>query len=398
MVAFSTGGGKSVEADRLRVLAVADYYLPGFRGGGPIRTLANMRHALRDHLDLDIFTRDRDLCMNAAYPEVEPNRWLPGAGGQVYYATPKQFGPRGIQRALTNRRYHIIYLNSFFSIHGSILVNAVGRRNGWPKIVIAPRGEFSPGALSLKPKKKRAFIALSTAVGLYRRAYWHVSSSKEKIDLLRVFPGVAPQVYIAADPVEATIDKTLAPAKTAGHLKLIFVSRISEKKNLDGLLRILAHVRRRVSLDIYGPIEDHSYWDRCNSLVEQLPSHVVVSWKGAVDPESINSKFASYDLFAFPTRGENFGHVIFESLRAGTPVLSSDQTPWAEDGSAAIRVLPLSDIAQWRDAIETAADRSGAVQVAVRAAAQDYARAYAQADVGAADTLDMFRAVAHNTR
>ena len=36
----------------------------------------------------------------------------------------------------------------------------------------------------------------------------------------------------------------------------------------------------------------------------------------------------SYDLFFLPTAGENFGHVILESLCSGTPVLISDTTPW----------------------------------------------------------------------
>jgi glycosyltransferase involved in cell wall biosynthesis len=30
----------------------------------------------------------------------------------------------------------------------------------------------------------------------------------------------------------------------------------------------------------------------------------------------------------FPTLGENFGHVIAESLSASCPVICSDQTPW----------------------------------------------------------------------
>ena len=29
-----------------------------------------------------------------------------------------------------------------------------------------------------------------------------------------------------------------------------------------------------------------------------------------------------------PTKGENFGHVIFESMSAGCPVIISDKTPW----------------------------------------------------------------------
>jgi glycosyltransferase involved in cell wall biosynthesis len=37
---------------------------------------------------------------------------------------------------------------------------------------------------------------------------------------------------------------------------------------------------------------------------------------------------SNYHLFFFPTRGENYGHVIHEALLAGCPILISDQTPW----------------------------------------------------------------------
>ena len=40
--------------------------------------------------------------------------------------------------------------------------------------------------------------------------------------------------------------------------------------------------------------------------------------------------FSSYDVFLFPTFGENYGHVIAEALMAGCVVITSDQTPWGE--------------------------------------------------------------------
>ena len=40
------------------------------------------------------------------------------------------------------------------------------------------------------------------------------------------------------------------------------------------------------------------------------------------------STFGLYDAFVFPTLGENFGHVIAESLASSCPVICSDQTPW----------------------------------------------------------------------
>jgi glycosyltransferase involved in cell wall biosynthesis len=58
-------------------------------------------------------------------------------------------------------------------------------------------------------------------------------------------------------------------------------------------------------------------------------------------PDDVPGTFAQYDLFAFPSRGENFGHVVLESLSVGTPVLVSDRTPWKGGESDALEVLPI---------------------------------------------------------
>ena len=48
---------------------------------------------------------------------------------------------------------------------------------------------------------------------------------------------------------------------------------------------------------------------------------MAVSYLGAVLPENVQGILSKYDLFVLPTRGENYGHVILESLATGTPVL-----------------------------------------------------------------------------
>lgn len=111
-------------------------------------------------------------------------------------------------------------------------------------------------------------------------------------------------------------------------VRLFFLSRISPKKNLDFALQVLGKVESTLVFDVYGPIEDKVYWQTCLDLIEKLPSNIVVNYCGAVTPDQVADVFSGYDLFFFPTRGENYGHVIAESLSAGTPVLLSDQTPW----------------------------------------------------------------------
>jgi glycosyltransferase involved in cell wall biosynthesis len=99
-------------------------------------------------------------------------------------------------------------------------------------------------------------------------------------------------------------------------------------KNLDFVLARLAEVDERVTLNLYGPIEDADYWARCEAMIRKLPANVSVRQHGPVSQQRVFEELAANDLLFLPSRGENFGHAIFESLAAGTPVLISDRTPW----------------------------------------------------------------------
>jgi glycosyltransferase involved in cell wall biosynthesis len=83
-----------------------------------------------------------------------------------------------------------------------------------------------------------------------------------------------------------------------------------------------------VEFDIWGTIEDEEYWRSCQASLERLPAHVRVEYKGPAKHNQIPDVLPSYDLMFLPSLGENYGHVIAESLVAGTPVLISDRTPW----------------------------------------------------------------------
>lgn len=98
-------------------------------------------------------------------------------------------------------------------------------------------------------------------------------------------------------------------------------------KNLLYALELLSMVSKRVSFDIYGPIEDENYWHKCQRKIKQMPDNMNVSYKGVLVPYDVQKVFGKYDFFLFPAFGENYGHVIAESLLAGTFVITSDQTP-----------------------------------------------------------------------
>lgn len=365
---------------KLNIFCIADYFIPGFLGGGPITTLVNMRKQLNAHINLSVFTRDRDLGSNEKYPGIEINQWSDGPGGPIYYASPEEFGVRGIFRALECKKFEIIYFNSFFSSSASIFPLLALRAKKYKlPILLAPRGEFSSGALAKKSKKKRIYLAISKYIGLYEDIFWHASTQLEADDIQRIFPEAAGRIFVAADPIFPLSNKfaSFVSNKKVGTLRMVFLSRISPMKNLDGLINILATVTCPIKLDIFGPIEDESYWRHCKELISNLPQNIEVEVHGPITPDSVTSTFSRYDLFAFPTHGENFGHVIFESLCAGTPVLVSDQTPWHQDDAGALTVIPLRNFAGWREAIVNAANRLDDDYIKMRNAALKYANLYA---------------------
>ncbi len=385
----------------IKVVCVVDYYLPGFKGGGPIRTIANMRGLLAGDVDIAIFTRDRDLGSCKPYEGIYADIWTETEHGPIFYASPEMFAARRLQQATAGRKFDLLYLNSFFGYRSSIQLYLASRRAvGHLPILLAPRGEFSPGALSIKRLKKRVFLTLARMLGLYRDVQWHASTAAEGDDILRQFPTAAGRIHLAEDPVDATFNQPpddVVPPKKQGQLRLAFISRISPMKNLDGLLRLISTVRCRVELDIFGPIEDKAHWKTCQKLIVKLPPNVTVSYHGALNPEMVSGVFAGYDLFAFPTHGENFGHVIFEALRAGTPVLLSDGTPWQTDPSGAIRVVPLGDTEAWREQLEAAADMTEQQKDRLRTVTRDFASDYARTSGTAAKNRAMFRKAAGAT-
>ena len=128
-------------------------------------------------------------------------------------------------------------------------------------------------------------------------------------------------------------------------------------KNLDFLLKVLLRVKSTLELFIYGPKEDLSYWKKCHRLICKLPLNIKVSIRKELTYGKVANTFSKFDLFAFPTKGENFGHVITESLLAGTPVLLSDKTFWRHNYTQSLTILPLKED-DWVKKIESWANLS----------------------------------------
>lgn len=321
-----------------RILTLLGVYHPGFRVGGPIKSVSALVESLGSEFAWHIICADRDFGDDAPYPGVMADQWTRVGQASVYYASPRMLRPWNLLRLLRECRYDMLYLNGLFSLRLSVLpaACAFARLLGQKPILIAPRGEFSPGALAIKAWKKRPYLWMTRLLGLYKACYWHLSTTRELDDLHAVFDVskgtgfVARNSFVVQDMIPAAPSRPSAACGSASGspLSVAFLSRISPMKNLDFALRALAQVRAPIVFSVFGPEEDAGYVSLCRKLAQGLPANVEVRWCGAVPAAEVVETLSAHDLLLLPTRGENFGHVFVEAWLAGVPVLISDQTPW----------------------------------------------------------------------
>jgi glycosyltransferase involved in cell wall biosynthesis len=380
------------------ILICIGHYLPGYKSGGPLRSIVNLVDHLQDDFDFRILTTDRDLGDSGTYTDIVPNTWNVVGPARVYYATPGTITLRGLARVIRDTPHDLLYINSFFSPRFSILPVLARRLGLIPHrpVVLAPRGEFSEGALCLKSWKKRAYLAFAKVFGLHSGITWQASSSYEAADIRREVGLTIGAIHVATDlpgrvsgeAPDVTDHETNAP------LRIIFLSRISPKKNLHYALDVLCKVQVPISLNIYGPVEDEAYWRQCEAHIAQSPVHIDITYRGSVMPAQVAETMRNHDLFFLPTRGENYGHVIAEALSVGTPVLISDTTPWRDLQSRGLGCdLPLSDLNGFAAYIERMAQLNRDEKATLRVKVKNAVMAMQEESSGVHDNRSMFLAV-----
>jgi len=360
------------------VLTFVRHYIPGYKSGGPIRSIANTVEHLGDQIHFSIVTSDRDALDRKPYPNIWPDKWNKVGTAQVYYLSPRDKNIFTLARVINNTQYNSLYLNSFFDLNFTIKPLLLRKLKLIPDkpVIIAPRGEFSEGAISLKAWKKKLYVKIAQVAGLYKGITWQASSEHEAQDIKRVMGKVAKDIKVATNLPPPVIKESSALYKTSdSETKIIFLSRITPKKNLDYALRIMAHLKEDIKFNIYGPIRDKNYWGSCKKIIDRLPENISVTFHGELEPSMVPAVMAENDLFFLPTRGENYGHVIAEALAAGTPVLIANTTPWRNLAEAGVGWdLDLSDETSFIQCIEKCAKMKGNDYLNWRRKVMDYAQ------------------------
>ncbi len=320
-----------MESDKRTILLFTDWYLPGYKAGGPITSCANIVEHLGAEFNFKVVCSDRDYLETEPYSGLKSNEWVQVGKAQVMYLSPDRQSLNDVKQIAKEAKADMAYLNGMFSKAFTIFPLIV-LRNLSTKVVVAPRGMLAPAALGIKSFKKKTFLKLSKIFGLFSGVKFHATNSVESDQISDWFGKASIQIVpnIPGSPGLENLRSTHSKEKNS--LRLYTVARIAPEKNIHFALECLKHIETDISVnfEIIGAVYDQDYYRRCEKIIESLPDNVSVRFLGTMPGKDIPRFAANADFFFLTTAGENYGHAIVEALLTGVPVVISDQTPWCK--------------------------------------------------------------------
>lgn len=307
----------------MKIFITIPWFLPAFKAGGPIRSLANLVDIYHDS-EKFIFTGNREID-GVLLKGIESNQWIKyNNTTQVWYASKENIRQQITEQ--TNKiKPDIIYMIGLYSWDYTIVPLIYCKA---PKKIISVRGMLHPGALRQKAFKKKLFIRLFKFLGFHKRIVFHATDEEERKFIQDVF-GSGVTIEIAGN-IPALFEMQPLPIKRKGALRLVTIALISPMKNILAVLRALQQVKGEIHYQIFGAVKDATYWEKCKKEIRSLPPNVTVEYNGEASFDEVGEILKGCHVFILPSESENFGHAIYEALSAGRPVITSMHTPWKE--------------------------------------------------------------------
>lgn len=211
----------------------------------------------------------------------------------------------------------------------------LGRPVVWsPRGAIQARMEWTGAQSRMKLQFERLARAFAP-----RATVLHVTAPIEAELTGRAMPGMELATIPNAIEIPDSPSVSVRSHQGDAPLRLLFLSRVHEKKGLDLLIAALPRLPD-VHLTVCGEATPE-YLRQLQAQVAQVGVSDRVVFRGHVDGAARAEAYRSADLFVLPSHSENFGNVIGEALAYGVPVITTTATPWAEiDTVGCGRIVP----------------------------------------------------------
>lgn len=293
-----------------------------------------------EKLDIQVFTTTAN---GKNELEVEPNRSTIVDGVKVTYFKRStkdhtHFSPgllynlfKVLRQAQHDKIAIIIHIHAWWNLV-SVLSCAVAFWHKTP-VVLSPRGMLTSYTQTNRNSFAKKFIHKLIGKRLLNYCHIHATSEQEKQDVLSIINpksiGVIPNLVEleGADKLKLKDQsfKSFHELPDGKRLfKLIFLSRIEEKKGIILLFNALAMVDFDFTLSIAGS-GDEAYIRILKTKARDLKIDHQITWLGQIKNDDKFALLKQHDCLVLCSYNENFANVVVESLSVGTPVILSDQ-------------------------------------------------------------------------
>ncbi len=379
---------------RKKVLVFNGYYIPAKNYGGPTTSLAAIVENCSDDFEFFIVAANHDLNDEKVFENIHEG-WNQVGKAQVLYIDPNEinYKAKKIRELIRSVKPDLVWLVGILVPADKWFVAPECRKLGIPYL-ISPRGEVCENTFHLKYKKKKIVADVARLIGVYKNAWYHATSEEERDGLIKYYGAPKERIFLVPNIATNLHAKERTIEKKLGELRVVFISRIQEKKNLLTAIKAVNQLSGDIVFDIYGPMEEIEYWNKCEEEIKKSPHNVKIRYCGTLSPDQVGPTFAKYHCFLFPTISENYGHVIVEALSNCCPViLSKGTTPWDGIDDIAGSVCKLDDIGEFKTKLQELSDFDELVYTELTEATKKYYENRIKSDKAIERHISMLKAL-----
>lgn len=311
-----------------KLLIFADWFAPGFRGGGITRSTVNVAVLLKDVFDVFVFTRAEDFGVEEIYEGIETDKWeLFDERINIFYCSKENLSFKTVKKIILDIQPDTVYLNNLYSYYFTWIPVWLNNKNHYKaKVVLATRGHLEKKALQKSKWRKKFFLMVAKNTDFFGKVVFQ-AVARMGVDTVKAHFKDNEIKFVSNFPIFLPRERG-GISKKEGELSALFVGRVSPEKNILWLLKAIENIDFQFVLEIAGGIEDEKYWQKCLKQIESLPKNITVNYLGEFQMNEVCKLYQKTHILVHPTKSEGFGHVIIEALSMGRPVLISNGTPW----------------------------------------------------------------------
>jgi glycosyltransferase involved in cell wall biosynthesis len=312
----------------LKILQINASYKPAYVYGGPTMSVSKLSEQIvkAGHI-AEVFTTTAN---GKGELNVTPNTQVIVDGVPVTYLKRltkdhSHFSPALLTKLWKEvKNFDVVHIHAWWNLV-SVLSCWIALIRGVP-VLISPRGTLSAYSFTNKNNLPKKIIHNFLGQSLLKKSSFHVTSQREKTAIENI---ITPKSIFNIPNFVAIPNNTPGGHPMPGNLlKLLFFSRIEEKKGLDILLNALKSVTAPYHLTIAGD-GDPGYIEQLKTICSANRVAEHISWIGFQGANKFDL-LQQYDLMILPSHDENFGNVVIESLSVGTAVLISENVGLAD--------------------------------------------------------------------